>query len=55
MGGACAANGADEKFVHIFGGKAEGKKSLPRRRSRSDNNIKMNLKVMRREKWTVFM
>jgi len=43
MGGACSTYGREERCIHGFGGKPEGKRPLERLRCRRENNVKMDL------------
>ena len=47
MGGACSAYGGEERRIQGFGGKPEGKRPLGRPRRRWEDNIKMDIQVVR--------
>ena len=43
MGGACSANGREERCIQGFGGETEGKRPLGRPPGGWEDNIKMDL------------
>jgi hypothetical protein len=43
MGGACSTGGGNERYIHSFGGKTEGKITLGRPNHRWEDNIKIDI------------
>jgi hypothetical protein len=42
IGGACSAYGGEERRIHVWVGKLEGKRTIGRPRRRWEDNIKMD-------------
>jgi len=55
MSGACSTNGGEERWVQGFGGESEVKETLGRPRRKWEDNIKMGLREVGKEAYTVFI